>query len=131
MKSLVEILNERYGGSGDIQNRIETDIQMNDYKNKKDLFNAVDRIIYEEIFDNLDDRLYSFNKRLASRGTWKITLCVNDYHFGSEIAERLNNLSIITHDEDKEGSLEDFEEAIYDEIQDWADDYWNDEPWKD
>lgn len=113
-----------------IQDRIESDIQINDYNNRKELFSAVDKIIYDEIFDKLDERLYSTSKNWVSYGTWRITLWVNSCHFGGDIAERLNKLYYITHDEDKTGSLEDFADDICDEIQDWACDYWNAESWK-
>lgn len=113
-----------------IQDRIEKWIEANNPETYKELMLNVHKIIHEEIFGNLDERLYGFNRNWQYYGTWRITLWVNEFHFGEEIGKRLNGLHIITHDEEKTGSLEDFEDDIYEQITDWADDYWNEESWK-
>lgn len=83
----------------------------------------------DKFFDEImgtDDGLYSIYRRHeSSYCTWRINLELNEYHFGSKLAEALlitpsrTKTSIITHDEDKEFTLEDFEEILresYDEF---------------
>ena len=77
---------------------------------------------------NEDSRLISVNRRWVSYGTWRITLFANEYHFGNVLAERMEKLSIITHNEEKEYTVDDFaddiEEVIYCMIddEDWMND---------
>jgi hypothetical protein len=67
--------------------------------------------ITEEIMQT-DERLYSCDKKWTGYGTWKVTLWCNEYHFGLDLTKRLEALYIITHDEEKKFSLEDFKEEI-------------------
>ena len=112
------------------QQIIASDIQRNNYQTRNELYEAVDKIVYREIVENLDKSFYSINKYWKNYGTWRLDLWTNPYHFGREISDRLNRLSVITHDEFKRGSLDDFIDEISNEIQDWAEDYWSDKPWK-
>lgn len=79
-------------------------------KTQGELF-AVSEELVEEIM-NTDERLYSFNRKWVYYGTWEIRLWTNEYHFGKELTEKLNNCCITTHDEDKEFTIEDFREQI-------------------
>lgn len=45
---------------------------------------------------------------------------VNKYQFGNDLAEELNNIAVITHDEDKEYTLADLEEEIRDCVENFA-----------
>ena len=59
-----------------------------------------------------DERLWSVNKRWRTYGTWRTEVFANEYHFGCELANKLQAIHIITHDEDKVFSLEDLREEI-------------------
>lgn len=80
----------------------------------------------EEIL-NEDDRLICTQKTWCYYGTWRVTLFVNEYRFGSVLAERLRKISVITHDEDKVFSLSDLEEEITNCVDDFMYDIWNED----
>lgn len=83
-----------------------------------ELMDTVKDIVAEII--NEDDRLWGIGRKIAGYGTWKMTLWVNEYRFGTELAKRLNDRYIVTHDEDKKFTLEDFAEIIDDVCQEFA-----------
>ena len=64
----------------------------------------------------VDNRLLSVNKKWSGYGTWKSTGFANEYQFGKDlsttIVKALNGK--ITHDEDKEFTIEEFRDDIYD-----------------
>ena len=64
--------------------------------------------------------LFSAEKSWVSYGTWKVTLFANKYHFGKELAEELKKISVITHDEDKEFSVEDLSDEIHETIENFC-----------
>lgn len=75
----------------------------------------------DEMTDNIindDKAFYSIDKRFAGYGTWKANISMaNEYHFGDDIANILTSCGgVITHDEDKEFTLEDFREEILDRL---------------
>lgn len=75
----------------------------------------------DEMTDNIinDDKVfYSIDKHFAGYGTWKANISMaNEYHFGDDIANILTSCGgVITHDEDKEFTLEDFREEILDSL---------------
>lgn len=82
------------------------------------LLNNVQSIV-DEIM-NEDSRLWATTKRMTGYGTWRVTLFVNKYQFGNDLAEELNNIAVITHDEDKEYTLVDLEEEIRDCVESFA-----------
>lgn len=82
------------------------------------LLNDVQPIV-DEIM-NEDSRLWSTSKRMTGYGTWRVTLFVNKYQFGNDLANELNNIAVITHDEDKEYALADLEEEIRDCVESFA-----------
>lgn len=82
------------------------------------LLNDVQSIV-DEIM-NEDSRLWATTKRMTGYGTWRVTLFVNKYQFGNDLAEELNNIAVITHDEDKEYTLADLEEEIRDCVESFA-----------
>lgn len=82
------------------------------------LLNNVQPIV-DEIM-NEDSRLWATTKRMTGYGTWRVTLFVNKYQFGNDLAEELNNIAVITHDEDKEYTLVDLEEEIRDCVESFA-----------
>lgn len=61
-----------------------------------------------------DDRLLSVSKRWVGYGTWSSVGFANDYTFGELLAKLLTKAltNRITHDEDKEFVVADFEEDI-------------------
>ena len=82
------------------------------------LLNDIQSIV-DEIM-NEDSRLWATTKRMTGYGTWRVTLFVNKYQFGNDLAEELNNIAVITHDEDKEYTLADLEEEIRDCVESFA-----------
>lgn len=80
----------------------------------------------EEIL-NEDDILISSQKTWCYYGTWRVTLFVNEYRFGSVLAERLRKISVITHDEYKVFSLSDLEEEITNCVDNFMYDIWNED----
>lgn len=65
-----------------------------------------------------DSAFYGIERTLAGYGTWQARInFANEYHYGEGIAHLLTHVSsIITHDEDKEFTLEDFAEDIEEEL---------------
>lgn len=82
------------------------------------LLNDVQPVI-DEIM-NEDSRLLSTSKRMTGYGSWRVTLFANKYQFGNDLANELNNIAVITHDEDKEYNLSDLEEEIRDCVESFA-----------
>lgn len=75
--------------------------------------------VIEEILIE-DDSLFSCDKNWVYYGTWKVTLFVNEYRFGNELAEKLRKISIITNDEDKEFEISDLENEIRECVEEYA-----------
>lgn len=65
-----------------------------------------------------DSSLLSVDKTLVSYGTWKSVGFANEYYFGKELSDMLVRAlnGKITHDEDREFQVSDFEEEIFNEI---------------
>lgn len=64
-------------------------------------------------------------RRLASGYCrWKITLEPNEYIIGNELAKRLKECNLYTHDEDREFAVDDFKEQIENACMLYAYDYW-------
>ena len=89
-----------------------------DAETRIELMNEVDCIV-EDILKE-DERLWGIGRKIAGYGTWHMTLWVNEYQFGHDLAGRLNYKYIVTHDEDKKFTLDDFEEIINDVCQEFA-----------
>lgn len=77
----------------------------------------------EEIISS-DERVYSIEKRFSGYGTWKIKLWLNEYHFGYELKNRIEKRYILTHDEYKEPTIEDFREIIDNVVNEVAYENW-------
>ena len=74
---------------------------------------------YTDLIINTDARMWGVNKRLSGYGTWKARIdFANEYHFGQKIKELLtiDLSSIITHNEDKEFTVKDWEEDIQEKL---------------
>lgn len=69
--------------------------------------------IVDDILDT-DAHLWGIGREFAGYGTWRMRLWVNEYGFGRDLAKELNNHYIVTHDEDREYTLYDFQEIITD-----------------
>lgn len=67
-----------------------------------------------------DESLFSCDKNWVYYSTWKVTLFVNEYRFGNELAEKLRKISIITNDEDKEFEISDLEDEIWECVEEYA-----------
>nr|DAY29459.1 MAG TPA: hypothetical protein [Caudoviricetes sp.] len=65
-----------------------------------------------------DNRLLSMDKKWVNYGTFASTAHANKYHFGEELAQIIEEVLTgrITHDEDHEFRVEDYEEAISERI---------------
>jgi hypothetical protein len=65
---------------------------------------------------------WSVNTRWTGYGTWRVSLWLNNYHFGDRMASY--DFSFITHDEEKvlnnEFSCEDFQRQLDEYLQDYA-----------
>lgn len=72
----------------------------------------------EFLIQNQDERLLSISKQWKGYGTWKSVVFVNQYHYGTELTEILEKAidGSITHDEECEFQLKDFQEKIEEEI---------------
>ena len=95
---------------------------------KNELMQVVDNITREVI--NADNAFWGVEKRISGYGTWKAKInFINEYHYGRKIAEALLNDTgyIITHDEDRTFTMEDFKDKIEETVYELADWYWNDE----
>lgn len=68
-----------------------------------------------------DSRLLSIDKRWKGYGTWISVGFANKYHFGDTLAELITKAlnGRITHDEDRNFDVSDFEEEIRDKIFDY------------
>lgn len=73
---------------------------------------------YANLILESDSAFYGIERRLVGYGTWQARInFANEYHYGEGIAHLLTHVSsIITHDEDKEFTLEDFAEDIEEEL---------------
>lgn len=74
-------------------------------------------IYFGERIRKTDPAFWGIEKRLAGYGTYRACInFANEYHFGRRLAESLkkDTGSIITHDEDKQFTLNDFEDKIDD-----------------
>ena len=78
-----------------------------------ELQNEVQNLVSEIV--NTDDRLLSVSKSWSGYGTWKSVGFANKYHFGEDLtALILKGLNgTITHDEDREFKIEDFEDSLF------------------
>lgn len=95
---------------------------------KNELIQVVDNITREVI--NTDNAFWGIDKSRSGYGTWKVKIdFINEYHYGRKLAESLLNETgyIITHDEEREFTMEDFKDNIEEAVYDLADWYWNDE----
>lgn len=79
----------------------------------QEVSNFTDFIIKQQ-----DETLLSVSKGWSGYGTWKASVFVNEYHYGDNLAGIIGSAinGKITHDEDKEFTLEDFRERLEDEI---------------
>lgn len=79
---------------------------------------------YANLILESDSAFYGIERRLVGYGTWQAKInFANEYYFGEGIAHLLTHVSsIITHDEDKEFTLEDFSEDIEEELVDFISD---------
>lgn len=98
------------------QYRLEQAAQ--DAESKEELLDKVDCIVYDILQEEY--RLWGIGRKYAGYGTWHMTLWVNEYRFGRDLAGMLNRLYIITHDEDKVFTLYDFEDVIFDTCWEFA-----------
>lgn len=87
-------------------------------ENKSQLMHKVNCVIFDMLQE--DECLWGIGRQIAGFGTWRMTLWVNEYAFGHDLAERLNNHYIVTHDEDKVFTLYDFEDIISDVCWEYA-----------
>lgn len=72
-----------------------------------------------------DARVLSCDRRHANGYcTWHISIFANNYHFGGELADILNSIAIITHDEDKVFTPEDLREEIDEKVTEWLVEKW-------
>lgn len=73
---------------------------------------------YADLILESDSAFYGIERRLVAYGTWQAKInFANEYYLGEGIAHLLTRIpSIITHDEDKEFTLEDFSEDIEEEL---------------
>ena len=74
-----------------------------------------------------DNVFLSVEKRWCGYGTWKSSAFANEYHFGKELAEAIENAlsGHITHDEDKVFTPADFQDEIAEAVFELANDYFN------
>lgn len=70
------------------------------------------------IITQQDEALLSVSKGWSSHGTWKASVFANKYHYGDNLAKIIEKSinGTVTHNEDKEFTLEDFRERLEDEI---------------
>lgn len=74
-----------------------------------------------------DNIFLSVDKHWCGYGTWKTSAFANEYHFGEDLAKAIKNAlsGHITHDEDKEFTISDFQDEISDAVFTLANDYFN------
>lgn len=101
------------------QQRIEA---LKGIENKIEQSAAIDSIVSEMMNEN--KRVWAINRHIQSYGTWKISLWVNEYTWGHELAAEIKRRCyIITHDEDKEFEMSEFETKLGDICSDYLDNY--------
>lgn len=94
---------------------LRNEVQVNMTEQQK--FELADK--YADLIINSDERYISIIKRQSGYGTWKVRIeSANEYCFGKKIEELLtiDLSSIVTHDEDKEFTIKDFEEDIQEKL---------------
>lgn len=87
-------------------------------KTRVELVEKVNSIVEEAV--STDESLYSINRSLTGYGTWKCDMWCNEYHFGENIKKMIEKKFFITHDEEKEFSINDFKDMINDVFQEFA-----------
>lgn len=95
------------------------------YKNAQTMSERIDicDAIAADII-NTDPALVSADKEWCSRGTWRVSLWLNVHYFGKELTEYLKKrVYLITHDEDREFTVEDLREHIEDYAYEFASNY--------
>ena len=95
----------------DLRNEV---IASNGTMTQQQKYNLADK--YTQQIINSDSKLWGVSKHLSGYGTWKARIdFANEYHYGVKIKELLTIglSSIITHDEDKTYSIQDWEEDIF------------------
>ena len=83
-----------------------------------ELMNNVRPIIQEVLCT--DEALLSVHKNWCNYGTWRISIFVNPYHFGRNLATSLESISKITHDEEKTFTVNDLTDEIVEAIETFA-----------
>lgn len=125
MKSLKSVLEKRWYDT--IEANIKKVVEEYNNTNWKTILNKIDPIIYSAINDT-DPAFWSVDKKWVGHGTWKGYIWLNEYHWGENLYKYILNAckkGIITHDEDKEFTLEDFADEIEDAMTSFAQDYWD------
>lgn len=102
------------------QQRIEA---LSECKTTFELLDKVQPIINDIMHE--DEMLYSINRCWVYYGTWQAQLWTNEYRFGKQLSELLIKKKIITHDEDKQFTIDDFEDVIRECVEEYAYDYWS------
>jgi len=87
-------------------------------ESRKQLIEDVDEVVNELM--QADNRLWGINREIAGYGTWKVSLWLNEYHFGSDLSKAIMGRHIVTHDEDKQFGISDFEDIVRDACQEYA-----------
>jgi hypothetical protein len=84
-----------------------------------ELRDLVDALVF--VIINTDNRLISVDKKRVGYGTWSSVGFANNYCFGNKLAELIKQALTgrITHDEDKDFVVADFEENIADALFDY------------
>lgn len=83
--------------------------------------NKIDEKVSEFVdflINQQDTHLLDVSKSWKGRGTWQSVCFANKYHYGEELENVLNKAinGRITHDEEKDFTLEEFRQRINDEI---------------
>lgn len=87
-------------------------------ESRKEFYDAMDEIATTIM--ETDNDLLNVDKSWVSRGTWKGKLWANSAHFGNDLAKKLKSCSIITHNEDKEFEVSDFERQIIEVVEEYG-----------
>lgn len=95
------------------------------YKNAQTMSEKIDiAIAIAADIINTDPALVSADKEWRNRGTWRVSLWLNEYHFGKELTEYLKKMVYIyTHDEDRVFTVEDLREEIETHVYIFADNW--------
>lgn len=82
----------------------------------KELHNKVSDLVDEIL--KVENSFLEVDKQWVSYGTWKSKPFVNEYYFGKELAELIEKSlkGKITHDEEKQFTIEEFRERLEDNI---------------